>query len=95
MKRAATPTFVCCIPLIVKPGEDQILTGCMEAARRLYNATLGEALRRCSLLKQSKDWQRARNIADKKERSEEFKWVSKEAGLTPAALITFARRCKK
>jgi hypothetical protein len=94
MKRAATPTFVCCIPLIVKPNEDRILIGCMEAARRLYNATLGEALRRCSLLKQSKDWQLAHHTADKKERSDEFRRLSEEVGFTPAALITFARRCK-
>ncbi|QKE37366.1 MAG: hypothetical protein HO273_00355 [Ferrovum myxofaciens] len=46
MKRTATPTFVLSIPLVVKPGEDRILIGRMEAGRRLYNATLGEALRR-------------------------------------------------
>ncbi|MBU6994064.1 hypothetical protein [Ferrovum myxofaciens] len=55
MKRTATPTFVLSIPLVVKPGEDRILIGRMEAGRRLYNATLGEALRRHGLLKQSKD----------------------------------------
>jgi putative transposase len=94
MKRAATSTFVLSIPLVVKPGEDRILIGRMEAGRRLYNATLGEALRRQGLLKQSKDWQHTRTIADKKERSDEFKRLSKEAGFTPAALITFARHCK-
>ncbi|MHB8253741.1 MAG: hypothetical protein ACYDEV_08585 [Acidiferrobacter sp.] len=58
MKRTATPTFVITIPLVAKPGEDRILIGRMEAGRRLYNATLGEALRRHGLLKQSRDWQR-------------------------------------
>ncbi|WP_434782915.1 transposase [Ferrovum myxofaciens] len=94
MKRTATPTFVLSIPLVVKPGEDRILIGRMEAGRRLYNATLGEALRRHGLLKQSKDWQHTRTIADKKLRSDEFKRLSKEAGFTPAAIITFARTCK-
>ena len=94
MKRTATPTFVLTIPLVVKPGEDRILIGRMEAGRRLYNATLGEALRRHSLLKQSKDWQYARTIADKKERGVEFKRLSKEAGFTSADMITFARHCK-
>ncbi|WP_273179523.1 hypothetical protein [Ferrovum myxofaciens] len=47
------------------------------------------------MLKQSKDWQHTRTIADKKLRSDEFKRLSKEAGFTPAAIITFARTCKK
>jgi hypothetical protein len=66
----------------------------MEAGRRLYNSTLDESLRRHGLLKQSKAWQATRAIKDKKERSAEFKRLSKEAGFTPAAIITFARNCK-
>lgn len=94
MKRTATPTFVLTIPLVVKPGDDRTMIGRMEAGRRLYNATLGEALRRHGLLKQSKDWQCTRTIADKKLRGSEFQRLSKEAGFTPAAIITFARNCK-
>ena len=94
MKRTGTPTFVLTIPLVVKLGDDRTLIGCMEAGRRLYNATLDEALRRHGLLKQSKAWQATRDIKDKKERSTEFKRLSKEAGFTPAAIITFARNCK-
>ncbi|MDO9234108.1 MAG: hypothetical protein Q8N02_05810 [Methylotenera sp.] len=70
------------------------MIGRMEAGRRLYNATLGEALRRHGLLKQSKDWQYTRTISDKKLRGSEFQRLSKEAGFTPAAIITFARHCK-
>ena len=94
MKRTATHTFVLTIPLVVKLCEDRTLTGRMEAGRRLYNATLDEALRRHGLLKQSKDWQHTRTIADKKLRSSEFQRLSKEAGFTSAAIITFARNCK-
>jgi len=94
MKRTATPTYVLTMPLVVKPGEDRILIGCMEAGRCLYNATLDEALRRHGLQKQSKAWQHTRTITDKKLRSSEFKRLSKDAGFTPAAIITFARTCK-
>lgn len=94
MKRSFTPTFVLTIPLVVKPDDDRVLIGSMEAGRRLYNATLGEALRRYGLMKQSKAWQKTRTLSDKKDRSGEFKRLSKEAGFTPAALITFARTCK-
>lgn len=94
MKRTGTPTFVLTIPLVVRPAEDRTLIGCMEAGRRLYNATLDETLRRHGLLKQSKDWQATRAIKDKKDRATEFKRLSKEAGFTPAAMISFARTCK-
>lgn len=66
----------------------------MEAGRRLYNATLAEVLLRHGLLKQSKDWKATRSIKDKKDRSTASKRLSKEAGFTPAAIITFARKCK-
>lgn len=94
MKRTTTPTFVLTIPLVVKPGDDRTLIGCMEAGRRLYNSTLDEALRRHGLLKQSKVWQHTRTITDKKLRSSEFTRISKDAGFTHAAIITFARTCK-
>ncbi|MBU6994300.1 hypothetical protein [Ferrovum myxofaciens] len=88
MKRTATPTFVLSIPLVVKPGEDRILIGRMEAGRRLYNATLGEALRRHGLLKQSKDWQHTRTIADRNCAPTSLSGSRKKQGFTPAAIIT-------
>jgi hypothetical protein len=94
MNRTSTPTFVLTIPLVVKPNDDRLLMARMEAGRRLYNATLQEGLRRHALLKQSKAWQRAREITNKKARSDEFRRLSKEYGFTPAAFITFARQCK-
>ncbi len=94
MKRTGTPTFVLTIPLVAKPGEDRILIGRMEAGRRLYNAALGKALRCYSLLKQSKAWRSARTLPGKKARATEFNRLSKEAGFTPAATITFAQNCK-
>ena len=79
MKRSSSATFVITLPLVVKPCEDRILIGLMEAGRRLYNATLGEALRRHGLLKQSKVWQHVRTVGDNKTRATEFNRLSKEA----------------
>ena len=45
MKRASTATFVLTIPLVVKPGEDRILIGRMEAGRRLLRDATDGALR--------------------------------------------------
>ncbi len=91
MKRAGTPTFVLTIPLVVKPAEDRVLIGYMEAGRRLYNATLGEALRRYDLLRQSKAWQSTRGMNDKKARGAACNSLLKEYRLTPALMITYAR----
>ena len=94
MKRASTPTFVLTLPLVVKPQEERMLLAKMECGRRLYNATLSEALRRHTLLKESKNWQKTRSVSNKKVRSTEFQKLSKQAGFTPAGMITFARACK-
>ena len=79
MKRSGTATFVLTLPLVVKPGEERNLIGRLEAGRRLTNATLGEALRRHGLLKQSNAWQHTRTLTDKKGRGSEFQRLSKEA----------------
>ena len=59
MKRSKTPSFVLELPLGVTPGQERILLGRFEAARRLYNAVLGEALR-SKALRESRAWQKAR-----------------------------------
>lgn len=94
MKRTGTPTFVITLPLVVKLSEEKILIAKMEVGRRLYNATLCEVLRRLSFMKQSKVWQHTRTLPEKKERATEFNRLYKQFGFTPAATITFARRCK-
>jgi len=94
MKRSVTPTFTLTIPLVVGPGEDRFLISCMEAGRRLYNATLEEMLRRYALMKQSKAWQRAMGITKAEARSNEIKCLLSKFGFTPAAATTFARKCK-
>ena len=49
--RAKTPSFVLEVPLVVKPDAQRILLGRLEAGRRLYNAVLGDALKRLDALR--------------------------------------------
>ena len=92
--RTKTSSFVCEVPLRVTSVQEDILQTRFEAARQLYNALLGEALRRRDLLKQSKAYQSACKIPrrQKKPRQEAFADVRKAVGFTEAALSQFATK---
>jgi hypothetical protein len=50
------------LALVVSPASEGVLLSRLEAARQLYNACLGEALRRINLIRQSKDFNKARSL---------------------------------
>ena len=59
MARRTTPSFITEIEIDLADGQEKGLLTRLEAARQLYNACLGEALRRMRLMKQSKVYQAA------------------------------------
>ncbi|OGT89260.1 MAG: hypothetical protein A2286_14120 [Gammaproteobacteria bacterium RIFOXYA12_FULL_61_12] len=59
MPKAETPSFVLEFPLVVKPGDERVMLGRLEAGRRLYNVVLQGALNRLKLMRESKAWQAA------------------------------------
>ena len=65
MQRATTQSFILELPLSVSLGAEHTMLVRLESARRLYNAVLGEALRRLSLMRESKAWQAARLVRDR------------------------------
>ncbi|AOU98283.1 hypothetical protein BI364_10200 [Acidihalobacter yilgarnensis] len=72
-----------------------------EAGRQLYNAVLGEALRRLDLMKQSRVWQAARKMTkgkpgspEQKARATEFSLITKAIGFTDYDLQAYATQCK-
>ncbi|HEY9797156.1 MAG TPA: hypothetical protein V6D30_16055 [Leptolyngbyaceae cyanobacterium] len=71
-----TPSFVTELPLVVSPANEGVLLSRLEAARQLYNACLGEAMRRVKLIRQSRDFTWARSLkASNPERKVLFKRV--------------------
>jgi len=60
MTRSTTPSFVCELPLVLVGADERHLQIRLDAARQVYNATLGESLRRLKLLRESKEYARAR-----------------------------------
>ncbi len=62
MGRITSPSFIAELPLRVTPKQESTILIRFEFARQLYNACLGEGLRRLALMRQSKAYQSARLI---------------------------------
>ena len=86
-----TSSFVVELPLRVSPQEESRLQARLEAARQVYNACLGESLRRLALLRQSKLYQYARSLprADKKSRALAFREANQVYGFSEYALHAY------
>lgn len=93
MKRAKCPTFIVTLPVSVSQEADRQLSARLLAGTRLYNAALGESLRRLDVMRQSKAWQAARKLKAK-ERPQAFQAIIKAFGFTSAAVSAFATQCK-
>jgi transposase len=73
MGKAKTPSFITEIPLQASPSHEKRLLARLEAARQVYNACLGESLKRLALLRQSKAYQAARKMPRGPKRSRRAK----------------------
>jgi putative transposase len=62
MPKAKTESFITELPLVVSPADEKRLLARLEAARQVYNACLGESLKRLGLLRQSKAQQAAKKM---------------------------------
>ncbi|WP_297374345.1 hypothetical protein [Acidiferrobacter sp.] len=95
------PAFVLELPLVANPHESRVLAVRFEAGRQLYNAVLGEALRRLDRMKQSRSWQATRKMPkgelgspEQKARAAEFSLITKTIGFTDYDLQAYATQCK-
>ncbi len=101
MSRKSDPSFVLELPLAVSPHESRVLSSRFEAGRQLYNAVLGEAVRRVDLMKQSRAWAAARKMPkgppkspEKKARAAEFSLIAETVGFSDYDIQSYATRCK-
>lgn len=93
MKRSTTPTFLLELPLRVDAGQARRLRAHFEAARCLYNALLGEAMKRLRAMRADPAWQEARAIplVQKQERKEAFARLRQVYGFSEFALYHFTK----
>ena len=88
------PSFVAEFGLRTTPRDERELRVRFEAARQMYNACLGETLRRLSLMRESKDYRAARARTKGKERRAAFLAVAQTFGYTSLSIQKFAQTCR-
>ena len=93
MKKSTTPTFLLELPLSVDGAQAKRLRAHFEAGRCLYNALLGEAMKRLWAMRADPAWQEARAISQKhkQERKEAFSRLRQVYGFSEYALHEFAK----
>lgn len=90
LARSAKPTFIIELPLVVDLGQDAVMQARFEAARRLFNAVLGDGLKALDLMRESRQWQTARQLPKGKERTTAFKACNECFGFTEYSLQAVA-----
>ena len=79
------------MPLVVTPRQAKVLDQRFEAARMIYNAALQEGLKRLRLMRESKDWNKARALkkAGKKKKLTHF------IAMSVVVLSSVTMNCKR
>jgi putative transposase len=100
MPKAKTPSFILELGLETSHHDETELNARFEAARQLYNACLGEALRRLELLRQSKEYQHTRSMPktingkSNRERTEAFKRLNAHFGFSEYDLHAYSTKIR-
>ncbi len=100
-----TPSFIHEIVLVVSPKDESVLLKRLDCARQLYNACLGESLRRLDLMRESKAYQEARTMPKPKPkdkgkkrefspRNDLFQHLNREFRFTDDSIQAFATKTK-
>jgi len=62
MKKTSTPSFILELPLRTTTSDESFILKQLNTGRQIYNACVGELIKRLDLMKQSKDYQQAVKI---------------------------------
>lgn len=99
--RQKTPSFIAEFPLIVTAADVRALSIRLDAARQIYNAALGEALRRLDRMRATPDWVAASMLPKgeprspaRKARAEAFKAILAQFEFCAASIQKMAERCR-
>jgi len=88
--KSKSDSFVLELPLKVNPAQERQLLVRLDCARQLYNACLSEALRRLTLMRQSRAWREAILIKKGKAKTESFSLLNKSFEFREYDLHAFA-----
>lgn len=95
-KASKTPSFVLELPLVTDSEARHILGSRFEAGRQIYNACLGEALKRRDLMQRSKLYRAALDMPsstskERKARSKSFGTARRQYGFSEYALHSYVK----
>jgi len=76
--KSKTPSFVLELPLETTSVQETAILTRLEAGRHLYNACLGEALKRLDLIRQSREFKKIIVLPAGKERTGKFRNLNGE-----------------
>ena len=93
-RRNRTPSFILDLPMRVDAVQADILQTRLDAARQVCNAALDASLRRLDLLRESRDWRRARKMDKGPARTRAFRDLARAAGFTQYDIQKVAERCR-
>ncbi len=94
LKKSTSPTFLLELPLQVNSQQAKHLQGHFEAARQMYNALLGEALKRLTKMRNDARYNVARTLPKGIERNGLFSTLRKEYGFSEYAIHAYATQLR-
>ena len=94
MRKNQTPSFIAELPLVVNSHQERQLLLIFEISRKLYNAALGDGLKKIRLMKQSKAWQAARLMKPSADKTNAFKEIISLFSFTKNDTEKFLKECK-
>ncbi len=92
--RKKTPSFIAEFPLSTTQGQQRELSIRLEAARQIYNACLGESLRRLDLMRESKAWQSAQAMPKHSAQAGAFTAVREKFEFNSSSIQKFGEKCR-
>lgn len=94
-RKRGAPTHVASVPLRLTPSDRSLVDRRFETGRRVYNACLGEAIKRGRQVRSDPGWESARSMRsmtamERKARSQAFVAINTKHGFTESDLMSFA-----
>ena len=90
MGKAKTSTYTLTLKLNATKSDIAALDKYFESSRKLYNALLGEGLKRFKLMRESKEYKNAKSIKDKKLKSDTYRSCELKYGFSTFSLNKFS-----
>ena len=94
MSKSKTPSFILELPLATSQEDEREMCIRLEASRQVYNAVLGESLRRLDLMRESRDWNLARAMKKGENRTFLFKVICERFGFSEYSISLFLTKLR-